>query len=259
MKKFLKILTGILVFIAVVIGIVFFLTSGMTDNATAFFNEVKAKNYDAAYDYLSEDFKASTPKEDFVSFLDRSALINFKETSWGERSFSGNQGELDGSVITDNGGVIPIKIGFIKENDEWKIYSIFKPKAGLTEDNAAGKIPPADALMKLTDESLMAFASAVNAKDFTEFHSDISNLWQKQITAHELGEIFKAFTDGNINMVPALKTHNPVFDAEPLINSDGVMVLEGHYPTQPSKLLFTLKYIYEGVGWKLIGISVNIK
>ena len=65
--------------------------------------------------------------------------------------------------------------------------------------------------------------------------------------------------DANINLVPALKNHSPKFDVEPTVNEDGILVLEGHYPTKPSRLMFKLSYIYEGVDWKLVGTNVNIK
>lgn len=258
MKKVAAIVGGLILLIVLATGIVFMMTSSMSDAATAFFTEIKAKNYTKAYTYLSEDFKANTSKDEFVKFLDKSALLNFKETSWSSRSISGGKGELDGSVITENGGVVPIKLSFVKENDVWKIYAIHKQQAGLTQNNTSDQLPPANELMKLTDESMLKFAYSVNAKDFKEFHTYVSNLWQKQFTVEKFNDIFKPFMDANIDMVPALKANNPIFDKEPAI-VDGVLTLEGHYPTQPSRLMFKLEYIYEGNGWKLIGTSVNIK
>lgn len=259
MKKTAIIILSIVAFIAVLVGVVFMMTSGITDTAEDFFTEIKAENYTKAYTYLSEDFKANTSEDDFIKFLGNSALLNFKETSWSSRSMSGGKGELDGSVITETGGVIPIKVGFIKENDDWKIYSLYKPEAGLVQNNSSGKLPETDELMKITDESLLKFAHSVNSKDFSEFHSYISNLWRKQITVDELNEIFKPFTDAEINLVTALNTYNPQFDVNPAINEDGVMILEGHYPTQPSVIIFKLSYIYEGIGWKLIGTDINVQ
>jgi hypothetical protein len=34
--------------------------------------------------------------------------------------------------------------------------------------------------------------------------------------------------------------------------------MEGYYPTQPLKVNFKLKYIYEHPAWKLFGINVNV-
>jgi len=259
MKKAAKIIVGVLAVLAILAGVVFMMTSGMSDTATAFFSDIKAKNYAKAYTYLSEDFKANASEDDFKEFLEKSALLNFKKTSWNSRSVSGGKGKLEGSVITETGGVIPITLNFVKENTAWKIYSIYKPKAGLTQNDPSGKLPSKEALIKLVDESLFKFADSVNSKDFSEFHAYISHLWRKQITVKELNRIFKPFTDAEINMVPALKANNPLFDSTPSIDENGILVLKGHYPTRPSKVMFKLSYIYEGIGWKLVGTNVNIK
>jgi len=258
MKKVAIILVGIVALIAIGISAVFMMTSGMTDTATAFFTDVKAKNYSKAYGYLSEDFKSNTSQNEFIKFLEKSALLNFKEASWSSRSISGGKGDLDGSVTTETGGVVPIKLGFIKEKESWKIYSIYKPRAGISQDDKTGKMPSTNELLALTDESLLKFAESVNAGDFKIFHSHISNLWQKQFPVEKFNTVFKSFIDAKINLVPALKTSNPVFDIKPSINTDGVLILEGHYPTKPSQLKFKLKYVFEGVSWKLIGTSVYI-
>jgi len=81
-----------------------------------------------------------------------------------------------------------------------------------------------------------------NAKDFSEFHKYVAVLWQRQVTAEKLAQVFKPFTDSNLNLLP-LDNYSPVFDGTPSINEDGVLVIKGHYPTKPSKVLFQLKYV----------------
>ncbi|MFV2005241.1 MAG: hypothetical protein ACC650_08530 [Gammaproteobacteria bacterium] len=258
MKKVAIILAGIAVFIGISIGAVFMMTSGMTDTATAFFTDIRAKDYPKAYSYFSEDFKSNTSQKEFVKFLEKSSLLNFKDSSWGSRSISGGKGSLVGSVTTESGGVVPITLGFIKENETWKIYSIYKPRSGISQDDEVGKIPSSEELVELTNESMLKFAESVNASDFKIFHSYISNLWRKQFTVEKFNTTFKSFIDAKINLVPALNTTSPVFDSKPSLNTDGVLTLEGHYPTTPSQLKFKLKYIFEGISWKLIGTSVYI-
>lgn len=258
MKKAGKIILGIVAAIAIIVGIVFTMTAGMTNTAEEFFGEIKQRNYSNAYSFLAEDFRASTSESDFYAFLESSALLNFSETNWGARSISGGQGELQGSVVTDSGGVIPLTLGFVKENGSWKIYSLQKPRAGLVNDDRTRNLPATDELTRLVDNSMTALATAVNARDFTGFHSHVSNLWRKQSTPAEFAEIFVAFTDAEIDMLPPLRLHSPVFDVEPRIEDNGTLLLQGHYPTEPSRILFELQYIYEGLAWKLIGIDVNI-
>lgn len=35
--------------------------------------------------------------------------------------------------------------------------------------------------------------------------------------------------------------------------------MKGYFPTRPDRFQFEQKYIYEGVGWKLVGFSYEIK
>ena len=56
-----------------------------------------------------------------------------------------------------------------------------------------------------------------------------------------------------------LDNYSPSFDEKASINEDGVLVIKGRYPTQPSQVYFEQKYITEGQDWKVIGLNVNIK
>ena len=139
MKKFLKIIIGIVVFIILVVVLVFYLTGDMVDAANSFFKAVKQNDIAKARGYLAEEFKAATDEKALKEFLSSSALLNFKETSWGERQISsGNRGELNGSVKTETGGTIPVRLTLVKESGGWKIYSLQKQTAGLTSKEDPG-------------------------------------------------------------------------------------------------------------------------
>lgn len=258
MKKVVVALVGIVVIIGIVALVAFQATSGLAESAQAFFAAIKDNNHGKAYQSLSQEFRAGTSEKEFREFLEKSALTDFAEVSWSSRSMSGGRGELKGSVTTTKGGVVPLQLGFVKENDSWKIYSIQKPQAGLSQQESAESVPPADALVELVDESMRTFAESLNAGDFSAFHAHVSNLWRKQSSVEGFNEMFRVFLDADINMLPALQQHAPVFEQEPAIDGNGVLLLKGHYPTQPSRILFQLKYMYEGIGWRVVGIEVNI-
>jgi len=42
------------------------------------------------------------------------------------------------------------------------------------------------------------------------------------------------------------------------VNSDGLLILAGHYDGHPYRIQFALKYIYELPSWKLFGLDVNL-
>lgn len=257
MKKWMKILLGIIAFVVLVSVGVFYLTSGMVDTANAFFKAVKEKDIAKARNYLAEDFKASTDEKALTAFLSNSAILNFKESSWSNRQISGKRGELDGSITTETGGVVPIKMTLVKEDGGWKIYSIQKPAAGLQTQRSWPDAPGKAEQMVLVKQSMHDFIASVNNKDMTHFRGTVSQLWQKQFATEKFNQVFKPVIDSDLNW-PVLETLDPILIDEPKIDEDGVLLLAGYYPTKPN-LHFQQKYIYEGISWKLLGFKVETR
>ena len=133
-----KILLGFAVFIGLVVTLAFWATSGMSGAADDFFNLLAQKNYTSAYQkYLSSDFKSKTPLTKFIDYIKANRLDEVKETHWGNRQINGNLGELEGSLVTKNGGAIPIKLKFVKGVENWQIYAMNKPQSGINSENSS--------------------------------------------------------------------------------------------------------------------------
>ena len=118
-------------------------------------------------------------------------------------------------------------------------------------------VPSQAELKTLTRDSMLAFSKGVEAKDFTTFHKQISQLWREQITPAKLKSSFAVFTEQNIDISPVTKL-DPIFDPPAAIDSDDVLVIQGRYPTEPTPVQFRLKYVNEKSTWKLIGIKVDV-
>jgi hypothetical protein len=58
---------------------------------------------------------------------------------------------------------------------------------------------------------------------------------------------------------PVLDSFQPVISSEARVDENGVLLIAGHYPTQPSQVNFEQKFIYEGVSWRLIGFKIQAK
>lgn len=257
MKTLFKIFAGIGAVVVIAIAAVFYFTAGMADTADKFFLAVKSNNYDKAYTYLSEDFKNNTDKQQLKSFLENNSLSQFKESSWNSRSIEGSRGELVGSITTESGGVIPISLNFIKA-DDWLIYSIQKPNSGIKQESQKSELPSEKVQIDLVNESMRIFAVAVSEKSMNKMFAHISHYWQKQYSEQKFTETFKDFYQfGNALMV--LDQYSPQFSEAGKLNDEGILIIKGIYPTKPSQVLFTHKYIYEGLGWKLIGFKVNVE
>jgi uncharacterized protein YxeA len=258
MKKLLKILIGIVCVFVLAIAAAFFFTADMTATADEFFTAVKNKDMEKAYTYLSEDFQSGTTKKDLQEYLKSNSFSKFKEANWQSRSFNGGRGDLTGSIATDTGGVIPITLSFVKEENDWKIYSIQKPSSGIQEETTSIEIPSEQVLVKLVNKSMSVFSDSVNEKSMVKFHSHVSNLWQQQFSPEKFDEAFGSFYELDIDLA-LLESFSPQFSAKPNIDEDGVLLIKGHYPTQPNQVYFEQKYLFEGLGWKLIGFNTNIK
>ena len=262
MKKLFKIILGfilgIVILAAVIVAGVFYMTSGLVDTADAFFNAVKQNDIANARSYLAENVKASTSESALKSSLSNMNILKLKETSWSSREFKNDFGKLDGSITTEAGGVVPVKIELVKENGVWKIYSIQKSSPGVTSSaTAAAPIPDAASQASLIKNSMHNFAVSVNKKSMEYFHSTVSKLWQGQNSVDKLNEGFKSFFNLGIDLT-ILDTMTPTIEEGTMLQ-DEVLSIKGYYPTQPDKVYFTQKYIYEGNEWKLVGFSIQIR
>lgn len=247
---------SIVAIICTIVAIVFSITSGMTETADGFFSSVKKQDFTKARTYLAEEFRANTDEQALKAYLSKSAVLNFKEASWSSRSINGGRGELDGSISTDSGGNIPIKLTFVKEGETWKIYTLQKPSAGLQSDTSGASIPSKDEQIALVKKSWHDFAVSVNAKSMAHFHSTVSGAWKSQFTVQKFDETFGRVFDAGLDLT-VLDPLAPVFDGEPTIDENGILLIKGHYATTPKQIHFEQKFVYEGLSWKLFGFKFN--
>lgn len=257
MKKLLKFLAGVAVFFVLVFLVVLYITADMVGVGDKFFDAASKGDVDGAYSQLASEFKAGTSKDELMTFLDSLQVGELESVEWGERSFSGGQGNMVGTLKLQGGGSVPLSIDMIKEDEGWKIYTIRKAVSGIQEAPQARAVPPGEEVVRLVNESTMAFAEAVVAKSMAGFHDHISVLWQGQIDVARLDEIFGAFYELESDL-RVLRGFAPVFDTPPSIDHRGVLIVSGHYPTTPDQFRFEQSYVFEGVGWKLVGFSANI-
>ena len=120
----------------------------------------------------------------------------------------------------------------------------------------AAEVPPESELKSMTLDSLLAFNDGVQEKDFSDFYKDLAGLWKDQTTPEKLKTLFNDFIEKEINIEP-IKKLQPVFNKDAKINSDGMLVIVGYYPTTPKRVVFELKYLDEKGDWKLAGINVK--
>jgi len=267
MKKVLMGLVIVLVVIGAIILFVLTLTKGLPQSADQFFTLIREGKAKDAYLSASREFQASASEEDFAAFLKNSTIADYESATWSSRTISGKIGELEGSIKTRAGGIIPIKLKLIKEDGQWKIHAIEKAAAGLvktptetpSKESASTEpsVPSEEDLKAMTNSSVLLLARAINNKDFSEFYNATAKVWQSQVTPEALKESFIKYIEQNADLT-FVERGSPEFQEKPSIDENGILIVKGSYQAQPSPLNFTAKYIRQESEWKLVGIFISM-
>lgn len=235
------------------------------DSLFAFNQAVQKKDFTKFHEErLASPFRKQFPLEKFTA-----AFQVFIDKGYDISNIAKSEPVFDSPPAIDSDGLLAVKgnyatrpnkvtfkLSYLQEGSAWKLMGINVQVIPFVENT--GPVPSNRELKTLALDSLLLFNDAIQKKSFDKFYSEISELWQKEVTAGKLREIFQAFIDKEIDLTPITKVE-PVFDGKPAVNDDGLLVIKGSYPTRPSKVIFELKYVYEGESWKLAGINVEVK
>jgi hypothetical protein len=177
-------------------------------------------------------------------------------------------------VTRNNGQKYTLVLTMQREKAAWRVFSLRTPRDPRTgvSDNlftmigrpvalsygATKKVPDDATVRRLVHQSMVLFSDAIQTQSFWEFYEHASAAWQKELTEQKLANAFHSFIEREVNM-SGIVDLQPVFDVPPEINSEGYLVVTGHYPTKPYEVHFTLRYIYELPEWKLLGLNCHLK
>ncbi|HUG90435.1 MAG TPA: hypothetical protein VML55_06360 [Planctomycetaceae bacterium] len=246
--------------VAVIAGIVFLvfsLTRGATEAADRFLALVGEAKHHEAWLSTAGAVRAQQDEAEFVRTIERLGLDEAASASWSSRRIVNDEATLEGSVTTNSGGAIPVTIKLLKEQGEWKVLSITGPEAGVQVATTRKQVPPDAELRRLVTSTLLDFNAAIQAEDFTGFHESVSTAWQQQITPAQLLEAFQSLIDREVDLA-AIEEVPAVFSEPPGFDENGMLVVQGFYPTRPVRVAFELTYAYEHPEWKLFGINVGL-
>lgn len=219
---------------------------------------IKARDFTGFYHKIAKLWQAQTTPEElttgFKSFSDQNidlTVLQGLDPVFTEEPFLNDNGwlVLQGHYPTQP-SITYFTLEYLYEESEWKL--------GVIDINVTKDSPPEEHLKSMVNVTMLDFAGAVNARDFSDFYQNIAKLWQDQTTPEELADIFKSFADQNIDL-SVLQGLDPVFTQEPSFNEEEWLILQGQYPTQPSIVYFTLTYLFEAPKWRLVGININIE
>jgi len=109
----------------------------------------------------------------------------------------------------------------------------------------------------LIKQTLLTFNDANISGDYSVFRALSSTPFSDSYTVEELADIFKVFHDQAIDLA-AVVEYDPVYSSDPVINSDGLLMLYGYFDTRPSIVHFELEFFPEEGAWRMISINVNL-
>ena len=115
------------------------------------------------------------------------------------------------------------------------------------------KVPGDVELVRLARAAMSDFAAAVQAGDLGVLHRSMSVLWQLRNSAADLELFLSSHLRGAD--FSRVAQHRPVFD-QVYIDDEGLLWVEGYFPTAPKAVGFGLRFVYEPPAWALYDINV---
>jgi hypothetical protein len=238
----------------VVVG-VFVLTRPLVDTSEQFLVLLGQGKSAEAYALTASSFRAVRDESSFTRAAQELGLTECSSVSWHNRQIRNQDGLAEGTVRTSNGSSMPVFVQLTRENGKWVIVGL---SYGGRELTSAGRppVPGGEELQGMVAEALLEFNRAVQSKDFTAFYDRLSLVWKKQTSPERLAQDFKVFIDKQIDIGP-IKNFKPQMAPATIKDDDGMLVVTGHYATEPEQVRFELEYSHEGSNWRLSGISVR--
>jgi hypothetical protein len=241
--------------------------------AQTFFNQVATGQAEEAYRSAAFAFQAQRSAVVFSAAVKDMGLTDYAGAEWEKPERQGSTATIHVKVKTRNGTDIPLIVTMIDQSGAWRVFSLRSPpskETGLSENrfSLVGKMPsfadpvtkpmpPENDIRQLVRANLLRFNEAIESQSFDAFYDSVATHWQDQLTKGQLQRAFQPFIDQKMN-VASIANANPVFDEPPAINSEGLLIVTGHYDTQPYRIQFAMRFYYELPTWKLFGLDVNI-
>ena len=268
-KTVFKILGGIAIVAAAIVGLVFYVTSDMTGAADKFFETARGGDAESVYALTSAELRNTTSAEQLAAFIELNRFDQVADTSWSSRSIDGGLGRVEGSVTLDDGGVVPLTMQLVKEGDGWKISFIELREAGLsggvgpatdgseTVESAAG-LPPEGEILGAVDFHTGVFLSAAQREGLglqsgLEYFQEF---WIDGVTMDQLQQLV-AEMRGKKAAAEALSYARPVVErASPL--EGGGFQATGYLEAAPWRYDYRYAFAPDGERWKLSSFEYEL-
>lgn len=242
--------------------------------AKKFFQQLAAGQTHEAYASAAFGFQAQQSERVFVQTIRELGLEDIASADWETPQVTGREARVPLTVHTKAARTLPFVVTLVQESRAWRVYALRSPvsetsgrtgnhfslvgKGSAFTDALSRPVPADKEVRSLISETLLNFNDAIRQKSFADFYERVSTAWQKQLTQGQLQRAFQPFIDKEVDL-SNIRGLDAVIDPPPTINTEGLLLINGHYSTQPYQVHFALKFVYELPRWKLFGIDVNLQ
>ena len=239
----------------------------------SFFTLLAAGRTEEAYRSAAFGFQAQQSLEQFATTVREMKLAELDTVKLAPPEPDGRAVKVRAEFAGKDGPALALVVTLTEEARVWRVFALKSPRSavtGLVEDRfsvvgkASGRVgaahrqpAPEEAVVQaLIAETMGDFEAAVRAGSFAELYVELAQAWQEQLTEARFQRAFQPFIDQHSDFA-AVRTLSPVLDGPAQLSSDGLLIVSGHYPMKPYRVVFTLKYFYELPKWKLFGLDVS--
>lgn len=268
-KTVFKILGGIAIGVAAIVGLVFYVTSGVTGAADRFFETARSGDMESVYALTSAELRNTTSAEQLAAFIELNRFDEVAETSWSSRSIEGGLGRVEGSVTLDDGGVVPLSMQLVKERDGWKISFIELREAGFSggAGPAAGGGDPAERATGLPSDGEILGAVDFHTGVFLDaaqrdglgLQSGLEyfkEFWIDGVTMDQLERLVANMRDEKA-AADALSFARPVLENATPIEGGGFQAT-GYLEAEPWRYDYRYAFAPDGERWKLSSFEYEL-
>ena len=240
-------------------------TAESADQASEFLALATEGKVQEAYAAAASGLRAAQDERQFTSVLTRLAPTSYSLESWRHRRLGrGDETVIRGALATDSVGEVRVTIELEREAGRWRVLSIADPnRQGVGPGAWFRLIPTEEELKGLVTRNLLAFNRALQDEEFSTFYDSLSTPFKISQPLVNFRRSYLYLIDAEVDL-SGVALVEPVLDEMPRIERKvlgdtrrNVIVVQGHYPTEPLPVGFTLRFIYEHPDWKTFGFFVN--
>jgi hypothetical protein len=247
------------------------------ETADTFFQLLSSGKTREAYDSTAFTFQAGQTFNGFEQTTHELGIADYSAITWTRRvPKNPKETSLEGEITRKDGSKVPVAITLVKQAGQWKLYALHisgknGPAPTKNPFTLVGKgpefndvytshpVPSQPEVVELSRGALLKLNDAIKRRDFKELFNSLSDKWRNQIglSLRRLERTYQPFIDAGVTL-DGVASVEPVFTDPPQVNSEGLLIVTGYFPTQPYRVNFSLEFNYEMPDWKLFGLDVSL-